>query len=177
MERIDGKFVSLRLARPEDAGFIYDLRRDPLRNAYLSEVTGGVDGQTTWLERYLLREAAGEELYYVIERSESGESCGLVRLYDIEGNRCTWGSFILAENKPRKAALEAALLSFQIAFEALGLERVDIDVRNRNQKARDFYVRFGMEYVGHDETDTYFSYTSAQFSRDRKTHAATIASA
>ena len=52
----------------------------------------------------------------MIERKD-GTRCGLVRLYDFDVESFTWGSWILDESKPRKAALESAVLSLAIGFE------------------------------------------------------------
>ena len=77
-----GSRLRLRPVMPEDAAFIHGLRTDPAYNTHLSPVTGTVDDQRAWIEAYKVREAAGEEIYYVIERRD-GVPCGVVRLYDI----------------------------------------------------------------------------------------------
>ena len=109
--RVEGPNLILRLIEPEDAAYVHSLRNNPAYNTHLSTVTGTVDDQRTWIKDYKSREAHGQEYYYVIERKD-GTRCGLVRLYDIEAASFTWGSWILDENKPRKAALESAILSF-----------------------------------------------------------------
>ena len=105
---------------------------NPAYNTHLSTVTGTVDDQRTWIEDYKSREAQGQEFYYVIERKD-GTRCGLVRLYDIEAESFTWGSWILDENKTRKAALESAVLSFGIGFDAIGVQLANVDVRSRKR--------------------------------------------
>lgn len=167
---IEGVRLALRLARPEDAAYIHGLRTDPRYNRYLSAVTGTVQDQEDWLRRYKAREAAGEEYYYVIERRQDGQSCGLVRLYDIRNDSLTWGSWILDQNKPPKAALESAVLSFDVAFNRLGKSVAFVDVRNENRKASSFYERFGMKRLRQDGQDTYYEYTRQQFERDAARH-------
>lgn len=169
-ERIEGVRLALRLARPEDAAYIHGLRMDPKYSRYLSAVTGTVKDQEDWLRRYKAREAAGQEYYYVIERREDGQSCGLVRLYEIGDDSLTWGSWILDQNKPPKAALESAVLSFDVVFNRLGKCVAFVDVRNDNLKARSFYERFGMKRLRQDAQDTYFEYTHQQFERDAQRH-------
>jgi len=157
-----GSRLRLRPVMPEDAAFIHGLRTDPAYNTHLSPVTGTVDDQHAWIEAYKIREAAGEEIYYVIERRD-GVPCGVVRLYDITADSFTWGSWILNADKPRGAALESALLSFSAGFDGLGLARADIDVRRDNERAIAFYRRFGMTETGSDAERLYFELTRKGF--------------
>jgi RimJ/RimL family protein N-acetyltransferase len=122
----------------------------------LTWVTGTVDDQRTWIEDYKSREAQGQEFYYMIERKD-GTRCGLVRLYDIEAKSFTWGSWILDEHKPRKAALESAVLSFGIGFDALGVQLANVDVRVANEHAAAFYRRLGMEETHRIDGQIFFA--------------------
>lgn len=170
MERIEGVRLALRLVTPEDANFIHGLRLDPRYNTHLSAVTGTVADQRGWIERYKAREAAGAEYYYVIERLDTGQACGVVRLYEIEGDQFTWGSWILNEDKPPKAALESAVLSFGAAFDRLGLRIAAVDVRKGNTRALHFYEQFNMTRVSEDHQNIYFTYSAEQFRRDIDAH-------
>lgn len=161
-----GVRLLLRLVEADDAAYIFGLRSDPKYNAHLSEVTGTVEDQRAWIEQYKKREAAGEEYYYVIERLADGVACGLVRLYNIVGDRFTWGSWILDENKPSKAALESAMLSFKLGFEGLNAQVALIDVRKDNRHATAFYRRFGMHETGEDSENLYFEYRRERLERD-----------
>jgi len=169
LSRIDGIQLSLRLVEPDDAAYIYGLRTDPTYNNHLSSVTGTVEDQRAWIEAYKEREAARSEYYFVIERKDSVR-CGVVRLYDIAGNQFTWGSWILDANKPSRAALESAVLSFGAAFENLSMTVGIIDVRKDNTRAIAFYRRFGMHETGEDTENIYFEYKSEQFTADKPAH-------
>ncbi len=162
LERIEGPGLNLRLVTPADAEFIYGLRVNPDFNAHLSQITGTAEDQRQWIERYKHREAEGCEYYYVIERRD-GVRCGVVRLYDIQGDRFTWGSWILDSNKPPKAALESAVLSFGVGFELLGCQVALIDVRRENHPAQSFYRRFGMTEIDEDLENYYFELSARQF--------------
>lgn len=166
---IEGPNLALRLVRPDDAEYIFDLRTDLSYKRHLSEVRGTAKDQRLWIEGYKAREARGEELYYVIER-RNGTPCGTVRLYDIGDESFTWGSWILDRNKPRKAALESAVLSFGVGFDGLGLERALISVNNGNDKAGAFYRRFGMAETHRSEEETFFVYQRSRFEADRAAH-------
>lgn len=169
LSRIDGIQLSLRLVQPEDAAYIHRLRTDPTYNGHLSTVTGTVEDQRKWIEAYKTREAAGSEYYFVIERKD-GVRCGVVRLYDITNDQFTWGSWILDHNKPRKAALESAVLSFGVGFDILGLDLANVDVRKNNTHAEAFYRRLGMTETHQTVQDIFFVYSRAQFSVDKLAH-------
>lgn len=159
---IEGVQLRLRLVQPEDAAFIFSLRTDPLLNVHLAEVTGTVEDQRSWIERYKAREEALSELYYVIEQKDAS-ACGLVRLYNISPETFTWGSWVLGHDRPKKAALESAVLSFGVGFRTLGIPQAIIEVRRDNAHAIAFYQRFGAKRTGENELDLLFGYSQADF--------------
>ncbi|MDA9020188.1 GNAT family N-acetyltransferase [Flavimaricola sp.] len=155
----------MRLIQPEDAEYVHGLRINPVYNRYLSEVRGTADDQRRWIEAYKSREAQALELYYIIERCD-GRPCGTVRLYDIQLDRFTWGSWILDGSKPPKAALESAVLSFGVGFQELGLDQANVDVRIANAHAEAFYRRFGMTEAHRTAQDIFFVLPRARFAAD-----------
>tara|TARA_R110002072_G_scaffold4719_2_gene33038 strand:- start:12045 stop:12599 length:555 start_codon:yes stop_codon:yes gene_type:complete len=156
--RVEGPNLILRLIEPNDAGYVHDLRTNPTYNRHLSKVRGTIEDQRRWIQEYKMRETEGQEFYYVIERKD-GMRCGLVRLYEIGFKSFTWGSWILDFNKPRRAAFESAMLSFEVAFDRLNLLEGFVDVRIDNAKALAFYIRFGMRELRRDHQDVYFVYS------------------
>lgn len=174
LARIEGPTLTLRLIQPEDAGYVHGLRLDPRYNQHLSEVRGTAEDQRRWIEAYKAREAAGTEYYYIIERRD-GTPCGAVRIYGIEGDSFTWGSWILDQNKPRKAALESAVLVYCIAFDLLGLATARFDVRRDNANTLAFHRRFGATETHADAQDIFFVYPRTRFEADRASHLAVLA--
>lgn len=164
--RIEGPNLVLRLIEPDDAAYVHCLRSNPKYNEHLSEVTGSIADQNAWIRAYKVRESAGEELYYVIERRDSTR-CGLVRLYEIGPDQFTWGSWILDANKPGKAALESAVLSFGVGFDYLGATFAKVDVRVENEHAAAFYKRLGMVETHRNKQDIFFRYTAKQYADNR----------
>lgn len=163
---VKGSILTLRLVELEDAEYLFKLRTNKKYNSHMSPVSGTVEDQKSWIISYKERESRFEEFYYILENLED-IPCGTVRLYNINSTQFTWGSWILDQNKPRKAALESALLSFGIGFEQLGLESALVDVRIANQKAYDFYVRLGMSEIYRDDLNIYFNYNRDQFAADK----------
>lgn len=163
---ISGPRLVLRLITPDDASYVHALRTNRLYNRYLSPVSGTVSDQRQWIECYKAQEDLCQQLYYVIERKD-GVRCGLVRLYDITAEQFTWGSWILDANKPGKAALESAVLSFGIGFNHLDLSLAKVDVRIGNTHAEAFYRRLGMLETHRTEQDIFFDYTRDMFEENR----------
>lgn len=159
---ISGARLDLRLVSVEDAAYIHGLRADPRYGAYLSQSTGTVRDQASWIASYKEREATGRELYFIIECKDQ-RPCGTVRLYEITSGSFTWGSWILDENKPAKAALDSAMLIYRIAFERLGLLRAVFDVRRDNVHTLAFHDRFGATRVRDDDLNVYFVYEKEAF--------------
>lgn len=162
--RVPGVRVDLRPVEVGDAGYIHGLRTDPAYNAHLSAVTGTAEDQAAWISAYKQREATGEELYFIIERKD-GQPCGTVRLYEITSDSFTWGSWILDEGKPPKAALDSAILVYRMAFERLGLRRAVFDVRKDNARTLAFHDRFGAPRVRDDDLNIYYVYERDTFER------------
>jgi len=169
LNRIEGHRLSLQLVSREDAAYIYGLRTNPDYNEHLSDVTGTAEDQQRWIDRYKEREAKGLEYYYLIQRRD-GVPCGVVRLYEIGPDQFTWGSWILDHNKPAKAALESAVLSFGVGFEALGLGQARLEARLSNTHAIAFYRRFGIEEIGRDDENVHFAYSRDRFRIDLPAH-------
>ncbi|NDV89033.1 GNAT family N-acetyltransferase [Aurantimonas aggregata] len=169
LSRVEGIRLSLRLIQPDDAEYLYELRTNPSYNRHLSEVSGTVEDQRKWIQGYKSKEVSGEQYYFIIERGD-GVRCGVVRLYDIGAESFTWGSWILDHEKPSKAALESALLSFGVGFDLLGKRYADVDVRIENTHALAFYRRLGMTETSSDELNIYLVYTRDRFKADRPAH-------
>lgn len=164
--RILGEKIAFRLISPNDADYVFGLRTNPLLNRHLSEVSGTAEDQRRWIGTYQEREAAGREYYFIIEL-RSGRPCGTVRLYHIEADHFTWGSWILDENKPRKAALDSAMLVYTIAFDHLGLREARFDVRKENENTIAFHRRFGATETHQSMHDVFFVYPRSRFEVDR----------
>lgn len=167
LARVEGPNLALRLITPDDAAYVHGLRIDPAYNQHLSEVSGTAEDQRRWIEGYKTREAEGREFYYIIERKD-GRPCGVVRLYDLEADSFTWGSWILDAGKPPKAALESAVLLYEIAFDLLRLSSARFDVRIDNETTLSFHRRFGATETHKTQTDIFFTYPRARYEADRE---------
>lgn len=148
--------LQMRLARPSDADYLYSLRIDPKLNQHLSPPPPSVDAQREFLERYMEREAANREFYFVMKNRATGADCGAVRIYDLRENSFCWGSWILDSGKPRLAAVESALFIYDFAFGVLGYQSSHFDVRKDNSRVISFHERFGAQKQGENDLDIFF---------------------
>ena len=162
---IQGWQLKLRTIEKDDATYLYSLRTNAELNVHLSAVTGTAADQARWIESYKEREARCEEIYFLIERLD-GVKCGTVRLYDLTETSFTWGSWILDDNKPSKAALESAFLLYQFAFSELKMREATFSVRIQNVNTIAFHLRFGAQEIGYDDENRYFIYPHKKFISD-----------
>ena len=156
--------VRLRLARPEDAAFIYSLRIDEGLNKHLSSAPESEAGQRAWLEKYRLREDAGSEFYFIIQNKVTDKDCGTVRIYDLRDDSFCWGSWILNADKPRLASVESMMFVYEFGFGLLGFSASHFDVRRGNERVISFHEKTGARRISETEQDIFFSLARADFS-------------
>ncbi len=150
------KTIRLRLVETCDAEFILSLRLDGRYSRFLSGVSPDVEAQRAWIGKYKDDEAAGLQYYFITERLLDGAPCGTIRIYDLRFDSFSWGSWILNESKTRYAALESALLVYEIGFNQLGFAKSHFEVMKGNDGVIAFHKRMGAEVVGEDEQNFYF---------------------
>ncbi|GKW04580.1 MULTISPECIES: GNAT family N-acetyltransferase [Pectobacterium] len=162
---ISSKTISLRLATTSDAEFIFQLRVNDKLNKYISLVDGDIESQKKWLTNYKIKENNNLEYYYIIMRNDSKLPIGTVRLYDFINHKESfcWGSWILNENKTRSAAIESALLVYEVGFMHLGFKKCHFDVRKNNIRVIDFHKKSGAQLVTENDIDLFFVYTHEAF--------------
>ncbi len=159
--------INLRVVEIKDAEFILSLRRDKNKNKYLSKINESLKEQIKWLQAYKDREAKKLEYYFVIE-SKAKEKLGLVRLYDFRGDSFCWGSFIIKDNAPFYASIQAVLAVYDFGFYSLNFKQSHFDVRKDNKQVLAFHKRFGAVIVDESELDFYFKISLEQYEKSRK---------
>jgi RimJ/RimL family protein N-acetyltransferase len=159
---LHGKTLMFRNAHPDDAEFILSLRTDPEKSRYLSAVSPDVQRQRDWLAAY--RDGTGQA-YFIIHHE--GAAIGTIRLYDAQGDSFCWGSWILADHRPKQAAVESFLMVFSYAIDHLGFRESHFDVREGNTRARAFYERMGAEQTGSAGDDIYLRMSAEAISAAR----------
>tara|TARA_B110000093_G_C12948361_1_gene401277 strand:- start:28 stop:552 length:525 start_codon:yes stop_codon:yes gene_type:complete len=146
--------VRLRLVDEADSEFIVELRNDEQLSRHISKSTSDCLKQLAWIQGYKLREARGEEYYFIIE--SEGLPVGTVRIYDIRGNSFCWGSWIITRGAGPAVAVKSAMLIYDYAFDVLGFMQSHFDVRKENRSVNAFHLRMGAECARSDSLDHFY---------------------
>jgi RimJ/RimL family protein N-acetyltransferase len=162
---MENKEIFLKLVNEHDAEFILKLRMNNDLSKYLSATDSSIENQIKWIKEYKKREKKKKEFYFVVYDKKSKQKVGVVRLYNIdyETKILTFGSFIMDEIHPHYAALDTMILVMEYSFENLGMKKVILDVRIKNDHAKHFYQRFGFVKTGNDKIDEFYELTSENF--------------
>jgi len=145
-----------------DAELICRLRLDDKARQYISATSTNVESQRRWIEAYLDREQTKSEFYFIIE-SPKGHSRGTVRLYDLNDNSFSWGSWIVQAGSPIYTAIESAFAVYEFGFYSLGFAHCHFEVLKGNRRVVTFHKRFGANIVLEDDSRFYFELTESQY--------------
>lgn len=113
---IEGKYVNLRSVNIEDAEFTLSLRQDPELTKYLPKLDISLEQQETWIKKQRLK--PGD--YFFLIQDKQGNNIGVIGVYDVNNKQCETGR-IAVRNGNAFQSLEAQLLTFDFAFDTLGL--------------------------------------------------------
>ncbi len=146
--------LSFRPVEVSDAQFILELRTDENLGKYITKTDNGIDRQRLWITEYKKREKAEQEYYYVTE-DQLGNSLGLYRLYNFEGNCFEGGSWLYKKAVPPGAPVLGDFAIRDIAFEELKFEYCNLLVRRKNKPVLQYHMSFNPEITKEDEVDIY----------------------
>ncbi|MFM2211828.1 MAG: hypothetical protein RL639_1022 [Verrucomicrobiota bacterium] len=150
--------TTLRMAGESDASFLLGLRLDSARNQNISATSSDLGAQVAWMRAYAVRQAAGQEAYFVIETS--GEPQGSLRLYDYRpaDDSYSWGSWIIRPGAPADTAIRSLILAYDLAFGPLGFSKARFNVRAANTSVWKFHEKTGAKPVRTDGFDRLYEY-------------------
>lgn len=157
--------VQLRLCEVSDAEFILSARQDESKSRYISKTSTSLENQREWLREYKKREAAGDELYFVV--CSEGQDVGLARMYGYRGDEFCWGSWIMLPNAPSTAAYSSAMMIYEIGFFILGMKSAYSQVRHENEAVWKFNERCGAELESMDDIDRHYNYPKENYMKLR----------
>ncbi len=138
---MEGVGYHLRPVAMADAGFILELRSDPVLGRLLHTTSTRLVDQERWLQQYFDREG---DYYFVIESRRGRVAQGVVGIYDVhaETRLAEWGRWILKAGS--LAAVESAWLVYQCAFEMLQLDAVYCRTNAENTAVISFHDSCGI---------------------------------
>lgn len=157
------KNLKIKFVEESDAQFILDLRNNKELGKYLSSTSSSLENQKEWINNYKKREKNGKEYYFKAYNDNS--DIGFFRLYNINNTKkeLTFGSFIMKVDRPKYAAIESMILAMEFAFKTLNMDKVLLDVRINNERAKNFYNRFGFIKINEDEIDEFYELTKENY--------------
>lgn len=140
--------LEVRLVNEQDAEFIVKLRTHPKLSRYIHRTENDIEKQKTWIRAYKEREKAGEEYYFIFHKNLT--PLGLIRLYNIQEETFTTGSWVFDPDAPYEASIFGVLIANSIGFEMLG-KKVSVSpdgVNENNKSVVKFHKMIGREFTG-----------------------------
>lgn len=155
-----------RLVKESDASFIVKLRSDEKRGRFIHHTDQDVSKQADWIKDYKERESRGEEYYFIYDID--GVPFGVNRIYNIEDDHCTEGSWVCLPIEDSSKSIASALIVRDIIFELLGFDYDIFDVRLENKKVRNFHKISGASLTGKTDIDALYSLTKEDYLNNRQ---------
>lgn len=167
MENCFEKFgLKIRLVTVDDAKFILDLRLDPDLSKNIHSVNSSLEKQIEWIEGYKIKEKQQKELYFIFLDNE--ERLGLYRIYAINENDLTIGSWVFRKDVSSKYAILADIIIKDYVFEHFPRHKLFFDVRRNNRGVLKYHSRFNPVIIAENELDIYFELPQSNYICGRK---------
>lgn len=140
--------LDIRLVNENDAEFIVKLRTHPKLSRYIHKTNCDIEKQKSWILAYKEREKAGQEYYFIFHKEKI--PLGVIRLYNIQNETYTTGSWVFDPEAPFEAAIFGVLVANTIGFEILDKKTsVSPDgVCESNKTVIRFHKMIGREFTG-----------------------------
>jgi len=140
--RLRGHAYEIRPVEMADAAFILQLRTDPELSRLIHPTSPRLEDQHAYLQRYF--ETPGD-CYFIVVRSATGRPEGTVAIYDIGAapGEAEWGRWIIRQGS--MGAPESALLTYRVAFDVLGVNRIYCRTAAANRNVIAFHESCGLQ--------------------------------
>lgn len=148
---LKGKKIQLRALEPEDLDFLYKLENN---TAFWEYGNTQIPLSRFILKQYLknaLRDVYEVKQLRMVIVSDSGETLGLIDLYDFDPkNKRVGVGIVIAEEKNRSKgyALEALELLCDYAFNQLDVYQVYATIAEDNTKSMELFKKVGFQKTG-----------------------------
>ncbi|MBK0378213.1 GNAT family N-acetyltransferase [Mucilaginibacter segetis] len=144
-----------RLVEETDAAFILDLRTNKNLARHLTSTDDDLQKQVEWIREYKTREKSQKEYYFLFE-DENHQPSGVVRLYDINDDTYTSGSWLAKPGSDEFLSIKSDLFISDFAAEELKGKKCVFDVRKKNKKVLRYHKMFST-VIGEDDLNYYFT--------------------
>ena len=163
VEALKGKFVNLREVTTDDAEFILKLRCDEKKSRFLHKTEYNVEKQVEYIKNYLKKD---NEWYFIIENKEY-KPLGTVRIYDVEGDKYTGGSWLMIDGASPKETIEGDLLLKEYSFNVLNFSKNIFQVSKGNNKVIRYHKICGAEILSENDLEYNFLLTKEMYIKNR----------
>lgn len=140
---IEGKTIRMRPVLEADAETTFKMRSDPEKSRYIHSATGTVEDQRVFIRKQIAKEG---DYLFIIE-SLDGKAIGMKGVYDYDpiARTVETGRFICFGSPIQ--SVESLYLSFDFAFDDLGVDCIMMSALEKNANMRSMQDRFGVEIV------------------------------
>lgn len=140
---IKGLTVRLRSADLDDAEITYKMRTDPEKTKFIHKNTGTVEDQ----RNYLMKQRAAPGDYLFIIEDFKGNPIGMKGVYNYDANENTVESGRFIGYGSPVQNVEALKLSFDFAFEELGVSKIRMTALENNAVMLGIQEKFGAQFT------------------------------
>jgi RimJ/RimL family protein N-acetyltransferase len=138
---IEGKTVRLRAVEERDAQVTFEMRSDPEKSRYIHGAKGTVDDQLAFIKAQ--REREGDWLFLVEDLN--GKPIGMKGVYDYDPDKKVVETGRFMNFGSQVQGIEALCLSFDFAFDVLGVDHIIMSALEENTNMRGIQDRFGVK--------------------------------
>lgn len=157
--------LSYRFVQEKDAEFILRLRTDEKLSRYVHPTPNDIELQREYIKKYKQKEAEGKEYYFIFFYQDN--PAGVARVYHVEENSFTFGSWLFIQNLPYWIPIAGAIIAREFAFETLGKSlELEVDgMHEQNKGVISFSKLLGMTING-EKMEEKGRYLTGELRRD-----------
>ncbi len=157
----------VRFVNESDAEFILKLRTDTKLGKYINATEPNISKQIEWIREYKQRESTGTDYYFMFERP-TGNRLGVCRIYDIEKDKFTIGSWIFSPSAPIGSSILGDIITREIAYELFPNSTLLFDVRKDNINVIKYQESYKPQLLKEDSLTNYYCCSKDNFEKYKK---------
>lgn len=159
LEKLSGKYVTLREVTVDDAEFILSLRCDEKKTQCLHRTEYNIEKQIEYIKKYF---GISDEWYFIIMNKKC-ERIGTYRIYDVRKDSFCIGSWLLVDGVSAAESFESDYILRMYGFDVLGFKKIHFDVRKGNKKVIAYHKMVGARVVGETDIDLLWEITKEEY--------------
>lgn len=154
----------VRFVNENDAEFILKLRTDSKLGKYIHATDKNIVAQKEWIRSYKIRELHGTDYYFMFEYPQ-GNRLGVCRIYNINENSFTLGSWVFSPDAPIGSSILGDIITREIAFDLYPNGILYFDVMKANINVNKYHKAYKSELIEEDELTNYYKCSKQNFEK------------